>query len=87
MEEEMDNSVKDNAAEQAIELGLGDLEAISGGMPQGEYAILKGWLDKVSKWEREAGDNNNWEAAKSYQRMRLDIIDQLKKDKSVIFIT
>jgi hypothetical protein len=45
MEEEMDN-----AAEQVIELGLDDLEAISGGMSQGEYARLNGMLNKVSKW-------------------------------------
>jgi len=84
----MDNSVKGNAAEKAMELGLDDLEAIAGAgsssMGQETFKTLYAMMQDVSKWEQEAADNKNWEAANSFQRVRLKIAEDLKAAKNVI---
>ena len=82
----MDNSVKGNGAEKAMELGLDDLEAIAGGMGQETFKTLYDMLKNVSKWEQEAADDKNWEAANSYKKVRLEITRELKAAKNVISI-
>jgi hypothetical protein len=73
MEEEMDNSVKGNAAEKAIELGLDDLQAISGGILPETFAKLYELHRRASVKEGEARANKQWEAANIYKTMQLDI--------------
>ncbi|MFL6717536.1 MAG: hypothetical protein ACJ8G3_14360 [Burkholderiaceae bacterium] len=80
----MDNSVKGNAAEKAMELGLDDLEAVAGGMGQETFKTLYDMMQNVSKWEQEAADSKNWEAANSFKKVRLDIAEKLKAAKNVI---
>lgn len=84
----MKRSVKNDAAEKAIELGPDDLEAISGGgMSRAEFKRLTEKINKYSEWEKEEVSKGNWAAANSYKRVREDLINDLKQDKIVIAIT
>lgn len=76
----MDNSVKGNAAEKAMELGLDDLEAIAGAgdMSSETFATLYEMDRALSIREQEANANKKWDVASSLKTTRLEIREKIK---------
>jgi len=73
----MENSVKDDAAEKAIELGLDELQAISGGMLPETFVKLYELHRRASVREGEARANKQWEVANIHKTTQLDIKEMI----------
>lgn len=77
----MDNSVKGNATEKAMELGLDDLEAITGAgdsMSPETFATLYEMDRALSIREQEASASKKWDVASSLKTTRLEIRGKIK---------
>ena len=78
----MKNSVEDNGAEKAIELGLDDLEAITGGTfeeQQAKIAILSTVADMACLYMKAAYARNERSAAEGFDAIALWALNERRK--------